>query len=149
MVPPLNQKLTRNLNAKKKAEMQQQQTKDSLELSRSKEKVATNNPNFKGGGAISAINAFTNAIENTNTGKLLSTDAGLVSGRMYSARNNQERREIAIRDIGSIYFYMWAQNHVGKLMNFMETGRFSRLNPTSANTLHEYLVKFLDFSILQ
>ena len=91
-----------------------------------------------------AINVFTNAIENTNTGKLLSTDAGLVSGRMYSARNNDERREIAIRDIGSIYFYMWAQNHVGNLLNFAESGRFSRLNPSTANILDEQLAKFLE-----
>lgn len=141
VVPPLNQKLTRNLNAKKKAEAAEKQ--DKIELSTSNEN-GTKNPNFKGGGALNAINVFTNAIEKTNTGKLLSTDAGLVSGRMYSARNGQERREIAIRDIGSIYFYMWAQNHVGNLMNFIQTGRFTRLNPTSANILDEHLNKFLE-----
>ena len=138
VVPPLNQKLTRNLANKKAQEKQVINSQDKLELSNK------NNPTFKGGGGIGALNAFTNAIENTNTGKLLSTDAGLVSGRMYSARNNDERREIAIRDIGSIYFYMWAQNHIGNLMNFVESGRFTRLNPTSANTLNDHLIKFLD-----
>ena len=63
---------------------------------------------------------------------------------MYSARNNEERKEIAIRDIGSIYFYMWAQGHVGNILNFIESGKFSRLNPSSANTLNEHLNKFLD-----
>ncbi|MBQ7765147.1 hypothetical protein IJ384_07275 [bacterium] len=138
VVPPLNQRLTRNLANKKAKEEQAINSQDKLELSNK------NNPTFKGGGGFGALNAFTNAIENTNTGKLLSTDAGLISGRMYSARNNDERREIAIRDIGSIYFYMWAQGHVGNVMNFAESGRFTRLNPTTANTLNEHLNKFLE-----
>ena len=134
VVPPLNQKLTRKLRAKKEAE-----TQDKLVLEKNVEANSAN-PTFKG----SLINAFTHAIENTNTGKLLSTDAGLVSGRMYSARNKEERREIAIRDIGSIYFYMWAQGHVGSLMNFAETGKFHRLDPTTAQSLDKMLGKVLD-----
>lgn len=137
VVPPLNQKLTRNLKNKEEVRSHKQ---DKLEISNKNQ--GQQNPSFKG--ALSAINVFTNAIENTNTGKLLSTDAGLVSGRMYSARNNDERREIAIRDIGSIYFYMWAQGHVANIMNFIETGRFTRLNPTSVNTLTEHLNQFLE-----
>ncbi len=140
VVPPLNQKLTRNLVKKRDNSKQNEQSQDKLELSNKK----SNNPSFKGGGALGAINSFTNAIENTNTGKLLSTDAGLVSGRMYSARNDDERREIAIRDIGSIYFYMWAQGHVGNLLNYVESGRFTRLNPTTANILDEHLAKFIE-----
>ncbi len=138
VVPPLNQRLTRNLTKKENAN-KNIAPQDKLDLSLKENKK----PTFKGSG-FSAINAFTNAIEKTNTGKLLSTDAGLVSGRMYSARNGDERREIAIRDIGSIYFYMWAQNHVGNLLNFVETGRLTRLNPNSTNILDKYLTKFLE-----
>lgn len=145
VVPPLNQKLTKSL-AKKKMEQKdlENNSQDKFVKNSSDNEDKKELPSFKGGGGIAAINVFTNAIENTNTGKLLSTDAGLTSGRIYSARNNEERREIAIRDIGSIYFYMWAQNHIGSLMNFVETGRFSRLNPNSANILDEYLVKFIE-----
>ena len=138
VVPPLNQKLTRNLAIQKKVTENNNQ-QDKLELSTKNQQ----NPSFKGGGFLNAVNVFTNAIENTNTGKLLSTDVGLVSGRMYSARNNQERKEIAIRDIGSIYFYMWAQSHAGSLMNFAETGRFTRLDPTSAEIFTKYLEEFV------
>ena len=137
VVPPLNQKLTKNLAKKKAIANQAEQVTEN-------NKESSKNPSFKGGGGLGAINAFTNAIENTNTGKLLSTDAGLVSGRMYSARNNEERKEIAIRDIGSIYFYMWAQGHVGNLLNYAESGRFTRLNPTTANILDEHLAKFIE-----
>lgn len=141
VVPPLNQKLTKNLRAKKETNEQ----KDS-NITNNTIKDNTNNksanPAFKGS-FVNSINVFTNAIENTNTGKLLSTDAGLISGRLYSARNNDERREIGIRDIGSIYFYMWAQNHVGNILNFIETGKVERLNPSTADSLNEYLNTFL------
>ena len=143
VVPPLNQKLTKNINKKKAEEKQKTETQDKFEITQTNKKESSS-PTFKGAGAISAINKFTYAIENNNTGKLISTDAGLISGRMYSARNKDERREIAIRDIGSIYFYMWAQNHVGNVLNFIETGRFTRINPTTANTFNEHLVKFLE-----
>lgn len=136
VVPKINQGLTRKMVAKDRAEKEQQKNQDKFV-----KESSNTEPSFKGG--MAAINAFTNVIENTNTGKLLSTDAGLVSGRMYSARNKDERREIAIRDIGSIYFYMWAQGHVGNALNFIESGKTGRINPSSAATLDEHLAKFL------
>ena len=128
VVPKINQKLTKVLTAKEKEA----------------KKDTNNNLSFKGAGGVSAINVFTNAIENTNIGKLISTDAGLISGRIYSARNDNERREIAIRDIGSIYFYLLASNHVAGLLNLIESGKVSRLNPDSANILNEYLLKYIE-----
>jgi len=135
VVPKVNQNITRLIQGKKQPEKTKQNN-----LVKEKSNVGEN-PTFKGG--LSAINAFTNAIENSNTGRLLSTDAGLVSGRMYSARNKDERREIAIRDIGSIYFYMWAQKHVRNVLNYIEIGKAERLNPTTAESLDKYLQEFL------
>ena len=136
VVPKVNQNITRLMQGKKALVKIERQKAQSNQDSKGGE-----NPTFKGG--LSLINAFTNAIENSNTGRLLSTDAGLVSGRMYSARNKDERREIAIRDIGSIYFYMWAQKHVRNVLNYIESGRSERLNPTTTNSLDEYLKEFL------
>ena len=133
VVPKINQKLTRTLIAKDKEK--EKTSADNLNKKNTE-------PSFKGG--LSAVNVFTNAIENTNIGKLLSTDAGLISGRMYSARNNDERREIAIRDISSIYFYMFASIHISKLLNLIESGHITRLNPDSANIFNEYLAKLID-----
>jgi hypothetical protein len=89
------------------------------------------------------VNGFTNLIENTNAGKLLSSDAGIVAGRTYNARKPEERREIAIRDIGSIYFYMWASGHVGNLLNLIESGKATRLNPNTTIILDKYLKDFV------
>ena len=129
VVPKLNQGLTKKLRHERKIEEKQHKN--------------ASNPSFKGG-AMNAVNAFTNIIENTNTGKLLSSDAGIAGGRMYNARTKEERREIAIRDIGSIYFYMWARGHVGNLMNLAESGKARRLNPNTAAILDNHLAKFLD-----
>lgn len=128
VVPKINHALTKNIRHERK----QQQNKNKNE-----------NVAFKAG-AMNAVNAFTYAIENSNTGKLLSTDAGVAGGRMYNARRKEERAEIAIRDIGSIYFYMWAQGHVRNLLNLAETGSTTRLNPATAKILNEHMTAFLN-----
>jgi len=108
-----------------------------------KEVKQTKDPSFKG--VMSGINVFTNFIENTSTGKLLSCDVGVMGGRTINARRKEERREILIRDGGSIYFYMWSAAHVGRLMNLAESGgKYSkRLNPNAANLLNQELETFL------
>ena len=133
VVPKVNQGLTKKIRHERKIEQEQHKI-----LSPDPK---TNYVAFKGG--MNAINAFTNIIENTNAGKLLSSDAGIVTGRMYNARRPEERREIAIRDIGSIYFYMWASGHVGNLLNLIESGKATRLNPNTAQILDKYLQDFI------
>lgn len=131
IVPPLNQALTRKVkHDRREKQLHNAQTQQ--------------NTSFKGG--MNAMNAFTNIIENTNTGKLLSGDVGTTGGRMYNARRKEERREVAIRDIGSIYFYMWAMGHVGNLLNLIETGKATRLNPNTTNILHKRLIDYMDNS---
>ena len=126
IVPPLNQALTRKIRSERKVE----------------EEKKNKNLTFKGI-PIASINKFTNWIENTNTGQLLSSDAGIAGGRMYNARRKEERREIAIRDIGSIYFYMWAQGHVRNLLNLIETGKSTRLSPGTAEIFSKHLIDFI------
>ena len=133
VVPKVNQGLTKKIRHERKVEKEQQE----LFSSQLKSKDLA----FKGG--MNTVNAFTNLIENTNAGKLLSSDAGIVAGRTYNARRPEERREILIRDVGSIYFYMWASGHVGNLMNMIESGKATRLNPNTALILDKHLQDFL------
>lgn len=133
VVPKVNQGLTKKIRHERKVEQKQQQILAP--------ETKTNDVAFKG--AMNAVNSFTNIIENTNTGKLLSSDAGILAGRTYNARRPEERREIAIRDVGSIYFYMWASGHVGNLMNLVESGKATRLNPNTAQILDKHLQDFL------
>lgn len=138
-VPKINHTIT-NIMRGEQAEQKTPSTEQVVETVKDNNNK-TENISFKG--YLQALNVFTNAIENTNTGKLLSTDVGTVSGRMYNARTKEERREIAFRDIVSIYFYMWAQGHIGNLINLASTGKATRLNPASAIAVTECLDKFL------
>ena len=145
IVPKINHYMTNTLRHKRFEEAKKnenQNSNDILEINKEPEEKALA-PSFKGGGGFGALNWFTNAIENTNTGKLLSTDVGCCTGRMYNARTKEERREIAIRDIGSIYFYMWASGHIRDLLNYVESGTFKRLSPDDAELLQKQLREFL------
>src|SRR5574344_1696328 len=85
-----------------------------------------------------------NTCENSRNFKLLSVDAGTVSGRMISARNNDERCEIAIRDLGSIYFYMFNAPNITRWMNkAQQNGRGTRLDPTSTKYASDYINNIL------
>lgn len=137
VVPKVNQALTRKLRHERKLQTEQQNTP--LSNVEQSQKTVT----FKGG-MLRAVNGFTNMIENTNAGKLLSGDAGIVTGRMYNARSKEERREIAIRDIGSIYFYMWASGHIGNVLNYLESGKAVRLNPNTAAILDKHIQNYFD-----
>ena len=142
VVPKVNQHLTTKIRHERKIE-QEQLDKLTLHTNNNSSEQTKENVAFKGG-AMNAVNAFTNIIESTNAGKLLSSDAGIVSGRMYNARRKEERREIAIRDIGSIYFYMWASGHFGNLMNLIESGHATRLNPNTVQILNKHLEDYLE-----
>lgn len=146
VVPSINHYITNTINRDKKEQelAVKEQTKPNETNVMNKSTKPAADTAFKGGGAFAALNVFTNAIENTNTGKLLSTDLGVAGGRMFNARTKEERNEIAFRDLGSIYFYMWASGHVGNLLNLVESGRATRLNPESADILHEHLMKFME-----
>ena len=144
VVPRLNHHLTKViLHDQKEKELANKKLQNQTANQTENQSEKTTNTAFKGSG-VAALNVFTNAIENTNTGKLLSTDFGVAGGRMINARTKEERNEIAFRDLGSIYFYMWASGHVGNVLNLIEHGRATRLNPETANILHEHLSQFID-----
>lgn len=95
---------------------------------------------FKGNG-IDRIFSLAHLFENDAKYQLLSTDAGVLTGRTLSARNNDERMEIAFRDFSSIYFYMFAKNHINTMLNKIQTGKATRLDPVSAKQVDLQLSK--------
>ena len=152
VVPPLNHKITNSFKKQDKNHIVphyrlvvQDGTQNKSRFNAFKTKITQNpttpqgQPAFKGG-----LNTFTNFMENTNMGQLLSTDLGVLGGRTYNARKKEEKVEIVVRDGGSIYFYMFAQDHVRAGLNKLESGRWERLDPTTANVLHNRLAGMFD-----
>ena len=153
VVPPLNHKITNSFKKQDKNHIVphyrltvvQDDVPNKSKFDNFKTKITQNptisqgQPAFKGG-----LNTFTNFMENTNTGQLLSTDLGVLGGRTYNARKKEEKVEIVVRDGGSIYFYMFAQDHVRAAMNKAESGRWTRLDPNTAGILHNHFASMFD-----
>lgn len=81
-----------------------------------------------------------NTLEKNPTAQLLSVDTGIAGGRAVSARNKYERIEVLFRDIASIYFYLFCRKHLNAFLNKMEDDRPTRLDPVSAQELHENII---------
>jgi predicted Zn-dependent protease with MMP-like domain len=86
-----------------------------------------------------------NNFESKRNWKLLSVDVGTCTGRVYSARNNNERVEIGFRDIASIYFYMFNMANMNSWLNQLEQGKGNktRLDPASAKFATKYLNNYV------
>ncbi len=96
------------------------------------------------GGNPQMLLTLANSFENDARYKLLSTDVGIAGGRAVNARNKYERREILFRDLSSIYFYVFCRNDLNKLLNKIQLGRTSRLDPVSTQMLDEHLQNNID-----
>ncbi len=80
-------------------------------------------------------------LENNTTWQLLSTDVGTVGGRTISARNNNERREILLRDLTSLYFYMFNMPCMNRWMNMIQQkGRGTRADSMNAAYTKDLMV---------
>lgn len=149
VLPKINQAITRSYHRKDK---QNQNNKPQNNFIKRPElfDFANGNNNDKKDVTFSGkgldLLALANNFENKRNWKLLSVDAGTCSGRVYSARNNDERVEIAFRDLSSIYFYMFNMANMNRWLNQLEQGKDckSRLDTSSAKFATEYMQNYLD-----
>ena len=155
LVPRLNQSITSYLRRHRKNPEQPAQTlqpaiqqtfnKVSMDgfLNKSSENKETKNTSFAGLNGTQTLLTLANHFENDAKYQLLSTDVGIAGGRTIMARNNNERREILIRDLTSIYFYMFNMPNMNKWLNQLEDGRKTRLDPVSAKYATDELSKLI------
>lgn len=148
VLPKINQAITRSYHRKDKQNQNNKPQNDFIKRPELTDFANSNNENkdvsFSGRGLD--LLALANNFENKRNWKLLSVDAGTCSGRVYSARNNDERVEIAFRDLSSIYFYMFNMANMNKWLNQLEQGKGlkSRLDASSAEFATEYMNNYLD-----
>lgn len=144
VLPKINQKITANyLNSIKELDSKNpkyQKGAENFEEFRKRTNKKGQKTSFTGMDAQTLLN-LAYCFENDPKYRLISSDAGLISGRAYNARNKYERREILFRDLSAIYFYMFCRPHINTLFNRIQDGRSSRLDPVSTNLLHEHLSK--------
>jgi len=144
VLPKVNQGITKYLLNKKdketpKSENQNQtQTKYSMDKFLKKDDVSF--------GAINpqTLMSLAYSFENNPKYGLISTDMGVWVGRGVSARNEYERNEVLFRDISSSYFYMFNMPVIAMLLNKMQDGTSTRLDPVAAKQVSDHLNKVIE-----
>lgn len=137
VVPKMNQAITKKYQNSLEDLDKKVKNKTNDKTNKTSEAIKTKSPSFKG--FEQTLLSITNKFENDNNYKLLSTDAGIAGGRAVSTRNKHERREALVRDVGSIYFYIFCKNHIASIFNYLQDGRTTRLDPVSVEILENHL----------
>lgn len=97
-------------------------------------------------GAISpqTLMSLAYSFENNPKYGLLSTDMGVWIGRGVCARNNHERTEVLFRDISSSYFYMFNMPVIAYILNKIQDGKGTRLDPIAAKQTTDLMKSVLE-----
>lgn len=157
VVPKINQRITVNLHNKREAKKNQaiEDAKaqilgqnepekavvndGALEVQNSGKQQNGNGVNFGAAGFAQSLLTLANHLEHDNIYQLLSTDLGITTGRTINSRNNHERVEVMFRDLSSIYFYMFAIGHIDSLLNLIEDGSATRIDPVASQQVVDQL----------
>ena len=142
VLPKVNQAITRHLLKKKtnepKQNNQETQHKYSMDKFLNKDKVSF--------GALNpqTLLSLAYSFENNPKYGLISTDLGVWVGRGASARNKYERNEVLFRDISSTYFYMFNMPVIAMLLNKLQDGKSTRLDPIAAKQVTDHMTEVLN-----
>lgn len=146
VLPKVNQGITKHLMKKKAQEPQetkkpepqstQQQYSMDKFLNKDKDKVSF-------GMAPQTLMALAYNFENNPKYGLLSTDLGVWVGRGACARNKYERTEVLFRDISSSYFYMFNMPVIAMLLNKIQDGKSTRLDPIATQQVTDHMNEVL------
>jgi hypothetical protein len=148
VLPKVNQGITKYLLKKKPQEAEQKQDKQKPEKPQqnqqySMDKFLNKKDKVSFGMTPQALMSLAYNFENNPKYGLLSTDLGVWVGRGACARNKYERTEVLFRDISSSYFYMFNMPVVAMLLNKLQDGKSTRLDPIAAQQVTDHLNEVL------
>ncbi len=147
VLPKANQAVTKHIMQKQKAEktntkQQNQNSTNTQQYTMDKFLKQDNNVSFAGV-SPQTLMSLAYSFENNPKYGLISTDAGVWVGRGVSARNSHERTEVLFRDISSSYFYMFNMPVVAYMLNKMQTGQGTRLDPIATQQVTDLMQEVL------
>ena len=145
VLPKTNQAITKYLLKKEKNKQEQPKTNNEPKQQYSMDKFLNNDKNVSFG-AISpqTLMSLAYSFENNPKYGLLSTDMGVWIGRGVCARNSHERTEVLFRDTTSSYFYMFNMPVIAYLLNKIQDGKGTRLDPVAAKQTTDLMQSVLD-----
>lgn len=98
---------------------------------------------FKGS-IIGNMTQVSHALENNTICKMLTNDAGIISGRAISARNQDEGVEYVFRDTSSLFFYFASTPLIySGLQKLTNSKGLTEIDPVAARTIHINLLEQL------
>lgn len=151
VVPRINQKITVKLHNEREAEgnLAKSNDKTQKQSNNNKDFFTYSMKNFNKtddkikdlsfGMTAQGILSLANHFENDNVYQLLSTDVGIAGGRAISSRNEHERTEVLFRDLSSIYFYMFSIPNIHSWLNWLDSGKKTRLDPVASKQVTDHL----------
>lgn len=99
-------------------------------------------PSFKG--AESALTFIAHNLENNRICKMLTTDAGILTGRATTARNKDEAIEYVFRDSSSSFFYYASTPLIYKgLQSLTKTSNITEIDSVAAKQVHNKMLEQL------
>ena len=148
VLPKVNQGITRHLMKKKALDAANAQAESKSRdegQNVSMEDFMKKSSKDIGFGAVSpqTLMSLAYSFENNPKYGLISTDFGVWVGRGVCARNKYERTEVLFRDISSSYFYMFNMPVIAMLLNKIQDGKSSRLDPIAAKQVSDHLNEVL------
>ncbi len=151
-LPRINQSITNKLMAKKS---QNQNVKEPVKADLTKQydfsesfenfdKRISNAPTPSFKGVSNGLTLVAHCLENNRICKMLTTDAGILTGRVTTARNKDEAIEYAFRDSSSSFFYYASTPLIYKgLQSLTKTANITEIDSVAAKQVHNKMLEQL------
>lgn len=152
IMPKINQKITEKLIQQRKMDKQlgiadsNTQTKNNYDLMKNhsfeefNKRITGNKTQSFKGSFIDNMTQVSHALENHTICKMLTNDAGIITGRTMSARNKDEGLEYLFRDTSSLFFYFASTPLIySGLQKLMGVKNLTEIDPVAAQTINENL----------
>ncbi len=146
-LPKINQAITERIMGRHKMENEMQEQSntapsimpDKHSFEEFDKKISSNKTtSFK---AI-PVTTIAHILENNRIAKMLTTDVGILTGRVTTARNKDEAREYLFRDSMSPFFYYASTPLIYKgLQCLTKSGNATNLDPVAAKELHNLMLE--------
>lgn len=143
VLPKVNQGITKHLMKKKAQEPLKEQKQENNSTEQYSMDKFLNKDKVSFGMAPQTLMSLAYNFENNPKYGLLSTDLGVWVGRGACARNKYERTEVLFRDISSSYFYMFNMPVIAMLLNKIQDGKSTRLDPVASQQVTDHMNKVL------
>lgn len=138
VVPKINHAITDRTLKNKKSKPQNGMSMDNFIQSTKNPDNSKYEPSFKGSEAfINKLMTASHKLENDNTWRLISTDTGMVAGRVYNSRHPAEKFEYLFRDVSSILFYNFTTGATVVALN--KAFRTTNVHPKAIDEICEFL----------